>query len=39
MDKSKELLLNKHIEFIATYGKTHDVFVIIKQISNQIIYA
>ena len=23
---SKELLLEKHLEFIATYGKTHDVY-------------
>ncbi len=24
----KELILQKHIEFITTYGKTHDIYVI-----------
>jgi hypothetical protein len=26
-NKKKELLLEKHVDFIANYGKTHDVYV------------
>ena len=26
----KDLLIEKHVDFISTYGKTHDVYVSVK---------
>ena len=29
--ETKELILSKHVDFIASYGKTHDVYVILTK--------